>query len=185
MTLASLSCLVLVGALMSGCGGKKTISTPDGDVNITHTGDGTAITIEGEEGRGKIEIEGDQQSGTLTTEEGEVSFELNRGVAEEEIGIPFYPGAEMETTASWSGRGDQGGEATHVTLTTADSVDEAKAFYEEKLPNVTTTLDMGSGEVRVVHMSVTEGDVQKMVMISHDAESGKTTIGLSSGRFGE
>jgi hypothetical protein len=177
--------LVLAGALLSGCGGGKTISTPEGTVTITEQGDTTEVSIEAQGEEGKIEIRADQQSGTVTTEEGEVAFELNRDLAEEEIGIPFYPGAEVAQTAAWRRDGGPEGELKHATFTTTDSVDEVKAFYEEKFADARTALDMSSEDGRVVQMLLEQGDTQKVVMISRDKGAGETMIVLQSGQFGE
>jgi len=182
--LALVSCLVLASALLSGCGSEKTVSTPEGTVTVAENDDTTEITIEAEGEEGKVEIKADQQSATVTTEEGEVTFELNRDVAEEEIGIPFYPGAEVAQTAAWSRDGGPEGELTHATFTTTDSVDEVKAFYQEKFADARTALDMSSEDGRVVQMLLEQGDTQKVVMISRDKGAGETTIVLQRGQFG-
>jgi hypothetical protein len=162
--LALICCAALIVAAVAGCGGKQTYTAPGGEVTVEERGEGAEVTI------------------TAEDEEGSVSVEVNRGVTEEEIGLPFYPGAEQEQTATFSQEGDESAETTHVTLSTPDSIDQVKAFYEEQVPDVETAVEASSPDSRIVQMVVNEGETQKMIVITRDNDAEATTIMLHAMR---
>jgi hypothetical protein len=153
---------VVAAALIGGCASRKTYTTPEGQVTVTGKSGKAEITIKGKEGEGKVEIKG----------------EAGAGMSEEEIGIPFYPGAKVAQTVGWSQEGKEKEEMKHVTLTTPDPVDEVKAFYQKKLAGAQTAFDMTSGDERVVHMLLEQGKIRRMVMISRKKDAAETTIVL-------
>ena len=181
LTLVVLLCAAMFAVLTTGCGKKTTYSTPDGTVTFTEKGDKTEIIFEGEEG--KIEIKGDKQTSTVTTEEGTSTIQFGEGVSEADIGIPLYAGAQVEQTGSWSQSGEEEGELEHVTLTTSDSIDKVKAFYQKKFPDAQSALDMTTEDGRMVQMILEKGETHKTVMIQRDKDADETTIVLQRGRF--
>lgn len=165
--LALICCAALMVAAAAGCGGKKTYTAPGGEVTVEGRGESAEVTITGED------------------EEGTVSVEVNRGVTEEEIGLPFYPGAEQEQTATFSQEGAETAETTHVTLSTPDPIEQVVAFYEEQVPDVETAVDAFSPDSRIVQMVVDEGEGQKMIVITRDNDAEATTIILHAIRLPE
>jgi hypothetical protein len=163
--LAVLACAVLIAAATSGCGRSKTVKTADGTATVTEKGDTTTITFEGEGGEGTFQMEGDEGSARITTDEGT-------------FGIPFYPGAKAVHTGQMTQTGEDQGEFIQVYLTTPDSVDKVKAFYQEKLPGAKTPMEMTTGDSRMVQMVVEEGDTMKSVVITRDTDDEETQIGL-------
>jgi hypothetical protein len=162
--LALICCAALIVAAIAGCGGRKTYTAPGGEVAVEERGEGAEVTI------------------TAEDEEGTVSVEVNRGVTEEEIGLPFYPGSEQEQAATFSQEGAEAAETTHVTFTTPDSIDQVKAFYEDQVPDVKTVTDASSPDSRIVQMIVNEGEAQKMIIITRDNDAEATTIILQAMR---
>jgi hypothetical protein len=158
--LAVLACAVLVAAAVTGCGRSKTVKTADGTATVTEKGDETTVTFQGEDGEGTFE------------------FGSEVKVSEEEVGIPFYPGAKAVHTGQMTQTGEDQGEFIQVYLTTPDSVDKVKAFYQEKLPGAKTPMEMTTGDSRMVQMVVEEGDTMKSVVITRDKDDEETQIGL-------
>ncbi len=156
--LALICCAALMVAAAAGCGGKKTYTAPGGEVTVEGRGEDVQVTITGE------------------GEEGTFSVEVNRGVTEEEIGLPFYPGAEQEQTATFSQEGAEAASTTHVTLSTPDPIDQVKAFYEEQVPDVKTVVEASDADSRIVQMIVNEGETQKMIIITRDNDAEATAI---------
>ncbi len=176
MALVSAAVLVLVFAL--GCGRSRTYKTSEGEVKVTQKG--KEVTIETKEGKSKVKIEGDSESATITTDDGTTKVEINRGASEKDVGIPLYPGATTKQTATMTQEG-QGG-FTQVILTTPDSVDKVKAFYQKQLPKAEAAMDMKTADGRMVHLTVTEGDFQKMIQISRMGDDAETQIVLMRGK---
>jgi hypothetical protein len=176
--LAVLACAVLIAAAVAGCGRSKTVKTADGTATVTEKGDTTTITFEGEGGEGTFQMEGDEGSARITTDEGTFEFGSEVQVSEKELGIPFYPGAKAVHTGQMTQTGEDQGEFIQVYLTTPDSVDKVKAFYQEKLPGAKTPMEMTTGDSRMVQMVVEEGDTMKSVVITRDKDDEETQIGL-------
>jgi len=158
--LAMLVCAVLIAAAVTGCGRSKTVKTPGGTATVTEKGDETTVTFRGEDGEGTFEF----------------GSEVN--VSEEEIGIPFYPGAKTAHMGQMTQTGEDQEQFIQVYLTTPDSVDKVKAFYQEKLPGAKTPMEMTTGDSRMIQMVVEEGDTMKSVVITRDNDDEETQIGL-------
>jgi hypothetical protein len=171
--------LLAVGVVLTialGCGSKRTYRTSEGQVTVTRKGE--KVTVESKEG--KVEVQGDRESATITAEGGKTTVKVNQGASEQEVGIPFYPGAKATQTAAVSGQ--EAGSFTQVMLTTPDSVDQVKAFYQKQFPKAETAMDMQSPSGRMVHMSVKEGELQKVIQINRDNNAKETQILLYRAR---
>ena len=183
--LAFLLCATVAVALTAGCASRRTYSTPGGKVTVEEKSGKTEITVKGEKGEGKVEIRGTASSGTIATEKGKVTFESGGAISAQEFGLPFYPGAKVSQTAAWSQEGKEEGKLQQVTLTTSDSVDQVKAFYQQQFPQAQAAVDMTAGDQRMVQLLLEKGNTQKMVMISRQKEAKETTILLHRGRTGK
>ena len=167
---------VLVMTAVSGCGSKRTYKTPEGDVTVTEQGS----TVKVESKDGTLEVEGDSQSATIKTDKGEASIEIDQGASEKDVGIPFYPKAKVAHSAAMDQKDT--GMFRQVLLTTPDSVDDVKAFYQKKFPKAQTAVDAQAPTGRVVHMVLQEGAEQAMVQISREKDGTETTILLHKGK---
>lgn len=176
--LAVLACAVLIAAATAGCGRSKTVKTADGTATVTEKGDTTTITFEGEGGEGTFEMKGDEGSATITTDEGTFEFGSEVNASEDEVGIPFYPGAKTAHMGKMEQTGEDQEKFIQVYLTTPDSVDKVKAFYQEKLAGAKIPMEMTTGDSRMVQMVVEEGNTMKSVVITRDNDDEETQIGL-------
>lgn len=169
----------LVMAAVSGCGSKRTYNTPEGEVTVTE--EGSKVTIESKDGT--LEVEHDNQSGTIRTGGGEASIEIDQGASEKEIGIPFYPGAKATHSATMDQKDT--GTFKQVLLTTPDSVDDVKAFYQKKFPKALAAVDAQTAEGRMVHLALQEGAEQTMIQIMRETDKAETNILLHKGKTSE
>ena len=158
--LAVLACAVLIAAAVMGCGRSKTVTTPDGTATVTEKGDTTTVTFEGEDGEGKFEF----------------GPEVN--ATEDEIGIPFYPGAKAAHRGKIQQTGEDQVKVIQVYLTTPDSVDKVKAFYQEKLAGAKIPMEISTADSRMVQLVVPGDETQKSVVITRDKDDKETQIGL-------
>ena len=100
-------------------------------------------------------------------------------LTEDDIGIPFYPGAKAAHSGKLMQTGEEEGEFVQVAFTTPDSVDKVKAFYQEKLAGVKTPMEISTAESRMVQMVAEDGDTQKSVVITRGKDDKETQIGLT------
>lgn len=157
----SLSLVLLGVCLFAGCSQKKTVVVPGG---------GKMTVKEGPTGRAK-EV-------TIENEKGKVQINTESGITEKEMGMPFYPGAEVgQNVAVMQGMEKEAGAMKQVALTTPDSVDKVKAFYLKTYPKA-STMDMNSPEATMSHLTIQEGKEQKLIIISRKPNEDKTQIVL-------
>jgi len=176
-TLAWLLGGALVLTAAAGCGGKKTYTTPEGQVTVEEKGGGTRVTVETEEGR--LELAGDEGGGTVSTEEGRGELSLGPEVSEEDIGIPLYPGAQAKHTARWSDEEEQDQSFSQVHLTTRDSFDKVRDFYREKRPDAEVGALVETPEIKMFQIMWEEEGYQKSVVVSRDSADKETAITLN------
>jgi len=107
--------LVAVLAVSAGCGDKKTVDTPFGEV--TAEDDGGTITYE--------------------TEEGDVTYDYSdKAPSEDDLGAPVYPDAEYVPGSGGvvTGSGPEGKFTTAgAEFTTSDDFDEVVEFYNDEM----------------------------------------------------
>jgi len=176
--LAVLACAVLIAAAMAGCGRSKTVKTAEGTATVTEKGDTTTVTFEGEGGEGTVEMKGDEAGGTITTDKGTLEFGSEAKVSEKEVGIPFYPGAKTAHLGKIQQTGEDQVKVIQVYLTTPDSVDKVKAFYQEKLAGAKIPMEISTADSRMVQMVVEGEAVSKSVVITRGKDDKETQIGL-------
>jgi hypothetical protein len=140
-----------LGFLLAGC--KKdevTISTPEGTMTVSEEGGKTTLKTDD----GKIEIEGGGDSGTMTmTDEkgNKVTYTGGKGVDPAELGVDLYPGAKIAEEQSALGKVETPeGTTLTVILSTADSVQKVIDYYKGKLkeakPFMTDEAGMVTGQ---------------------------------------
>ncbi|MEW6552900.1 MAG: hypothetical protein AB1384_01260 [Actinomycetota bacterium] len=128
-TLVLLMLLGLVAGLIfaTGCGDKKTVETPFGDVTVEE--DGGEITYE--------------------TDEGDISYDVSdKAPSEDDLGAPIYPDAEYVPGSGGvvSASGEEGDFTTAGgEFTTGDSFDDVVGFYTDELGDPLIT-DTATGE---------------------------------------
>ena len=167
--------IVVLAALLvvaAGCGKKtRTVQTPEGKATITEEG--------GRDGSAKVDIE---------TEEGKATIETGKKIpTEKELGVPVYPGSEVEGSVSWSYTGEEGaGKVSGATLITTDSVDQVLEFYKSKVPAANVQFQGEFGGVKQAHIGVgNENDEDALwIMITEDPDTHKTHIVIRRGQKG-
>ena len=165
---------VLLLAILTGCGGKETYTSPEGTVTIEREGGKTEVTVESEEGT--LEMKGDESQVTITTEEGTAVVEMSPTVTEEEVGVPFYPRAKVEQVMRQTI--EEGEQYVQAHLVTPDAFAEVKSFYREKLPQATVAGEVETEVIKTFQMMLDEGSVKKTVMVSRDGSDQQTRIVL-------
>lgn len=173
-------CLVAVGTLAAvGCGStgsQRTYSTPVGTVTVTADRTGSTVTIRFDEG--KVVVQGEEGAPIIARTGGEAksAIKVSPIVSEKDLGIPLYPGASvMMSSAETSGKAWAHAE---VWLTTSDSVDKVKGFYQKRLPNADAA-DSASARGRIVRIIQKVGDLRKAIHISGQNGATPTSISLS------
>lgn len=167
------SAVVAAVVLAAGCGKKtKTVRTPEGTATITEEGRGDDASV-------KLEAE---------TEEGKVTVEAGKKLpTEKELGVPIYPGSDVEASGSWSVTGEEGiGKLSGATLATKDDVDKVVEFYKSKVPNANVSFQGEFGGLKQAHIGVgDEGDEDFIwIMIAEDPDTHETRITISRGQKG-
>jgi hypothetical protein len=171
----------LVLALVSGCGciARRAVEHATG---VTTTDDGKKMTVKGEKGE-KVTFEsqkGDDKSGTVkvTTSEGTTTTDFGKDkVTEKEVGIAFYPGAEVEGGGTVASSGKSNESLATVSLVTSDPMDKVAAFYKDKYAKGNTVVEQG--DALIITVKVGE-NAMKMITVGLDKDAGKTRIGIQS-----
>jgi len=167
--------ILLVLVLAGGCGRKETYTTPEGTVTLERQGDTTEVTVESE--GGTLKMKGDEGKMTVTTEEGTAVVEIGPEISEDDIGLPIYPGAKVEQTVKRTDAEEEQ-DFAQVHLSTADSFDKVKAFYQEKLPEATVAGNVETPDLKMLQMMWKVEGEQKMIMLSRDKSDTVTRIVL-------
>ena len=154
LVLLLITALVMGVVALAGCGEKK-------------------VTIEGEDG----EVDITEKDGDVSvTDEGGDTTKITTDVSEDDLGVPFYPGAEVTMGSVVSSSGEGG-----ASLSTKDSIAEVSAWYKDKLSGepsfVDTSMDIEGEEVG--WFSFQSGDSVATVMIVQDETSGQTSINIA------
>ena len=172
---ALIPAILLALVLVSGCGRKDTDTTPAGTVTLERRGDATEVTVENEDGT--LEMKGDQSKMTVTTEKGTAVVEISPEISEDDIGLPIYPGAKVEQTVKRTDAEEEQ-DFAQVHLSTTDSFEKVKAFYQEKLPKATVAGNVETPDVKMLQMMWKVEGEQKMIMVSRDKSDAVTRIVL-------
>lgn len=157
--------------------------------------EGESVTVkagEEDEGKGSMSIEGDEAkikvdvheeeggaSWTITNQRGETSTgAVTKDVTEADVGLKFYPGAEVEQGSKGSTAAGEGASWTMVSLTTKDPVGKVADFYKKAYPDAANVIEMGGGVHIIVEGSGAEG---KTITVTPDEDEGVTRIILNAG----
>jgi len=154
--------LVLLGMLgFAGCSRQKTVVIP---------GVGKTTVKEGRAGGAK-EV-------TIENEKAKIKINYETAIPEKELGLPIYPGATVESSSdvSASNTGKGGGNVKQVFLTTGDSVDTVKAYYEK---NINKT---GQSSSDANQMNVDGNEMTQIVMQYGEKEQRLVVISRQKGR---
>ena len=172
---ALIPAILLLLVLAGGCGRKETYTTPEGTVTLERHGDTTEVTVESEDGT--LKMKGDQSKMTVTTEKGTAVVEISPEISEDDIGIPIYPGAEIGQTVKRTDAEEEQ-DFAQVHLSTTDSFEKVKAFYQEKLPKATVAGNVETPDLKMLQMMWKVEGEQKMIMVSRDKSDAVTRIVL-------
>lgn len=153
--------LVFAAVAVGGCGtiAKKAVEGATG-VKVDNNGD--SVTIKGDDG----------SESTISTADGKLADDFPDPV-------PVYDGDITDSTVFSNGGVSQ----WTANLTTSDSIDDVKAFYEQRLEaegwKVTFNMDSGTGSDRTAAYGAELDDLTLTVTI--DDSDGKTDIALLVG----
>lgn len=197
----------LVISLSAGCGrvakgvqqareGTRMAQEPEetGEVTVKDE-EGEPVTAEpGQEGEGeestsveadkaKIKVDVREEEGgaswTITNQEGKTSTgAVTQDVSEADVGLKFYPGAEVEQGSKGSTEAGGGASWTVVSLTTKDPAGQVAEFYKKAYPNAAQVIEMGAGIHIIIEGSGAEG---KTITVAPDEQKGVTRIVLNAG----
>ena len=171
--------LLAIGLAVTGCGKKveqavevARVAQDARDGNFTVKGeDGKEVKVETNQigGEGGKMTATDASGKTTTTEYGKDA------VKQEDVGVDFYPGAEVKTGMKAAAGGEEGkaGTGATVQLVTADPVEKVTKFYKDQYANGNTVVDMPGG----VMITIASGEgAGKMIMVSADKAANQTQI---------
>ena len=156
---------LFVGLLaVVGCGGKKTVETPFGDVTVDEESGEVSLD------NGKVDISEDKGEVTIETEEGEVTYKGGEGEpSEKDLGAPIYPDAEYVPGSGGSGSAS-GSEGTTTYAsgewTTGDDFDEVVDWY--------------TGKLGAPDMTSSEGGVDTAIWMQGDMSTDITTVSVTN-----
>lgn len=175
-TLAVAAMVVLLACVVCGCG--KRVQQATQAVETARDARDGDFTVKGEKGE-KIQVQSDRdkQSGTVTVTSGEGTTVGEYGkdkVTEEEVGVAFYPGAEVESAAKSTSTGESKGQFATVSLTTTAGFAEVAQFYKGKYSSGNTVIEQPDSLAIMMKAGENAG---KMVMVS--TQEGKTQIVIS------
>ena len=164
----------------SGCGKVKKAAEVARTANDAKDGD---FTVKTEEGDVKIETEegDDDDSGamTITGPDGKTTMETGKDtVSEADVGIDFYPGAEVQGGSTWATSGEEGGSMSTVALETKDSFDKVAKFYKDRYAKGNTVMEQP--EMLMIMMEVGD-DAGKTIMVAPADDGDTTTIAITAG----
>ncbi len=136
-----------------------------------------------EGGRAKIRVDVREEEGgaswTIINQEGETSTgAVTQDVTEEDAGLRFYPGAEVEQGTKGSTTAGEGSSWIVVSLTTKDPAGKVADFYKKAYPDAAEVIDVGDGVHIVVEGMGVDG---KTITVAPDEEEGVTRIVLNAG----
>ena len=171
--------ILSISVVAAGCGRKETYQTPEGEVTIEQSGGKTEVTVETDEG--SLQMSGDEGKMTIQTAEGTAVVTSGSDVGEEDIGIPFYPGASAAHSMKHT-QSDEGVEKEfiQVHLTTKDDFSDVAAFYREKLPSADVAGQVETAEIKMMQLSREVDGVNQIVIVSRDKGDDETRIVLNS-----
>jgi hypothetical protein len=146
-------------SLMAGCGGSKTVQTPEGSVTTQDNGN----------------------SGTVTTPDGSTTYS-DQAPTEEQLGAPIYPGANyVEGSGGYASGTSSTGQysAASGEFTTSDDFDTVLAWYTGKLgaPVYTGTASDSDSSQEAIWVSTSSGHA---VSVTLDQKSDATHITIGS-----
>ena len=158
--------VILLFALVAimGCGKTtRTYNTPGGAVTVN-----TNKTLGKKEST--VEIKTKEGSATVTTEQ-------KKTISEAELGVPVYPGATVETSASYEGQNGSGMSSMqqHILLT-PDSFDKVESFYKTNLKNVKSSFNQNQGTEKTAMFVTGTEKAPITVTIGFDKEHNQTMI---------
>lgn len=160
---------VMVAVVVAfGCSRTKTIETDEGKITLTEKGDTFKIETEG----GTLTMKGGRMD--IKTEKGEAQIAYGKGELPENISkdIPIYKPSDVAMSQVMSG-----GKNVILSLTTKDSPDRVKKFYETALSQngwkINRRMSMGPATV----LSSSKGS--NKLNVTMNREEGGTIISLA------
>lgn len=164
MKILSIS-LLLLACLAGGCSGgtdTKEVKLPDGtDAKVSTNKDGSGMTVEGN--GVKAEVGGQLQ------------------VSQDDLHAPFYPGAIVDVNRSMKVKAEKE-ESALVTMSSTDTYEKVKAFYEEKLPGIKFTEIKSADNINTMGETKADNGGRLAVTIARKGAQGSIEITIGYGK---
>jgi hypothetical protein len=179
LTVACLLGLFVVVGVLSGCG--RQVKDGLEAARLAQDAQDGKFTVKGEKGE-EVKVETDKagkDSGQVkvTDDKGQTTTSDygKESVKEEDVGIAFYPGAEVQQGVNMATEGGKAGKYATVSLTTGDSFADVAKFYKDKYAAGNTVVEQPDSLMIMIKAGENAG---KMVMVA--VKDGKTEIMIHS-----
>ncbi len=136
------------------------------------------FTVKGEEGQ-EVQVDTTQGEGSWKMTETDASGKKvtaeygATAVKEEDIGVAFYPGAEVESGMTVASSDKESNDTASVILKTTDSFDAVAKFYKDKYAEGNTVVE----QPNMLMITIKTGEGKgKMIMASPNGDSGTQIV---------
>ncbi|MBU0606978.1 MAG: hypothetical protein KKI08_03790 [Armatimonadetes bacterium] len=173
-----LGLLALAGC---GCGKVREVAEAVKMANDARDGKMTVTNEKGEKATIESKPEGDNAgSTTVTTAEGTTTSEYGKNkVTEEQVGIIFYPDAEVDQSAkATSTEGEGTATWSSVSLLTTDPFENVANFYKDRYSEGNTVVEQPDSLLITINSGPNSG---KIIMVAFDADVNKIRINIQAG----
>lgn len=174
--------MAMLAAVLTACGCGRKVSEGMEAARVAADAQDGRFTVKSEDGE-EVKVDATQggESGkvTITDEQGKTTTgEYGaQAVKEEDVGVAFYPGAEVEMGSNISATGGERERMATVSLKTSDGFDAVAKFYKDKYATGNTVLEQPNNLMITIRTGEGQG---KMVMVSPQDEGGGTQIVITA-----
>ncbi len=179
--LLALSGLTIGLLLVAGCGkAKQAAQAVRAGQEMAQSG---KTTITDDKGN-KITVDASKEkqgggSWSVTDKEGKTTTAtVTEKITEADIGLKFYPGAEVKSGSKVSTTGEKAAATAVATLLTKDPMDKVVKFYKDAYGTGNQVVETPDSTMIMVQGGAGAG---KMISITKDKDSGGVMIALTSG----
>lgn len=138
--------LAALAALAIGCGKAGTTVVTDGEGNkVTASQDGDTVTVETDKGEKATYTSDGKDGGTMTYsgKDGEQKLEVGKGVSEDDLGMPCFPGSKEKPGGDVKSDTPEAKVVVSVR-TTSEPASKVAEFYKPKLKEATSVSNDGN-----------------------------------------
>jgi hypothetical protein len=182
--LLALSGLTIGLLLVAGCGKVKQAREAAQAVRAGQEMARSGKTTVTDEKGNKVTIEASKAkegegSWSVTDKEGKTTTaSVSSNVTESDVGLKFYPGAEVKSGSKVSTTGEKAGATATAMLLTKDPMDKVVKFYKNAYAKGNQVVETPESTLIMIEGGAGGG---KMITITKDNASGGVMISLTSG----